>query len=217
MFEPKVKQYVLRKFNGCTLELLKRFVRDFDIGGQQRLFSRSIRDYNVELKEAGKVVGIDFKVTTHTGMKHTFVSQSSAHGVSLEVVSEQCGTDPQTIREFYLGGIVEKMDAELLGRKVMVETWNQYVEKLHPQYLEKYEAVKGGMAKVNGIAKEPRRVKAEKAKVKRAFSWDRIEAITKSKPETEKGKRLVDYWVKVWRVHVEHPRLTYAEIKGRLT
>jgi len=46
--------------------------------------------------------------------------------------------------------------------------------------------------------------------VKQAFSWERIEAIVRSQLKTEKGKRLRDYWVRVRKVHSEHPRLTYA-------
>jgi len=219
MYEPKVRKYVIRKFNPCTLESLKKFIVDFDIKGDQRVFKRSIIEYNREFREAGKIVGIDFKVTTHTAMKHTFVSQASAHDVSLEVVSEQCGTDPQTIREFYLGGLSKKMDAELLGVKEVKETWKEYIEKLHPFYVERYGQIKGAMTRVNGIVKTEKMkpIKKKAPAKKREFSWDRIEALTKiPEPKTEKGKRLWLYWRKVWKVHEEHPRLTFAEIKERL-
>ena len=145
MFEPKRKEYVLRLFHPAVIELLKRYIAEEGIKPNESCF----RDYQVMrlgLKESakrGKVSKIvDMRGSWHI-TKHTFVSQGAYHGLSLEVISEQTGTDPTTLNEFYAGIKEKKMRLELLGEKVEIEPFHEWALKvvIEPA-VKRYEAVK---------------------------------------------------------------------------
>lgn len=128
MFEPKRKEYVLRLFHPRAIELLKSYIQDCKSKPNEPLFL----DYNTMrrlLKEAalkGKVSKIvDMRGSWHI-TKHTFVSQGAYHGLSLEVLSEQTGTDPKTLMDYYAGIKEKKMRLELLGEKVDIEPFHEW-------------------------------------------------------------------------------------------
>lgn len=76
--------------------------------------------------------------TTHTAMKHTFVSLAGLHGLSLDDCAEQCGTDPTTIRDFYHGTLGDKLRAVLLGEKTF-EPWKDWIHRfVEPLYTNRY-------------------------------------------------------------------------------
>ena len=123
MFEPKRQEYVLRFFHPKVIELLARYVDDWKFKPCESLFL----GYNLMrrlLKSAalkGKVSKIvDVRGSWHV-TKHTFVSQGAYHGLSLEVISEQTGTDANTLMEYYAGIKEQKMRVELLGENVEIE------------------------------------------------------------------------------------------------
>lgn len=123
MFEPKRKEYILRLFHPKAIELVKRYVMTCGIKPNESLF---LGDEMMRraLKEASLKAGVS-KIADMRGAwhitKHTFVTQGVYHGLSIEVVSEQAGTDPKTLLDFYAGMKEKKMRAELLGEKVEIE------------------------------------------------------------------------------------------------
>jgi integrase len=128
MLEPKRDEYVLRLFHAKVIELVKRYVHDQEIKPNEPLFPR----YNLMrglLKSAAKRGNVS-KVAEMRGAwhitKHTFISQGAYHGLSLEVLSEQTGTDANTLLEYYAGIKEKKMRAELLGEKVDIEPFHAW-------------------------------------------------------------------------------------------
>ncbi len=76
--------------------------------------------------------------TTHTTMKHTFVSLAGLHGLSLDDCAEQCGTDPTTIRDFYHGTLGDKLRSVILGEKTF-EPWKDWIHRfVNPLYAKRY-------------------------------------------------------------------------------
>jgi len=126
MFEPKTKEYVLRLFHAKAIELVKRYVMTYGIKPNESLFpdDSTMRLY---LKRASLKAGVS-KIADMQGAwhitKHTFVTQGVYHGLSIEVVSEQSGTDPKTLLDFYAGMKEKKLRAELLGEKVEIEPFH---------------------------------------------------------------------------------------------
>ena len=126
MFEPKTREYVLRLFHRKAIELVKRYVNDFGIKPNEPLFlcDEMMRR---SLKEASLKAGVS-KIADMRGAwhitKHTFVTQGVYHGLSIEVVSEQAGTDPKTLLDFYAGMKEKKLRAELLGEKNVIEPFH---------------------------------------------------------------------------------------------
>ena len=103
---------------------------------------------------------IEGKLTTsHTVGKHTFVSLAGLHGISLDECSDQCGTDPTTIKDFYHGTLGDKRRASILGEKTF-ETWRDWIEKeggIDELYNKRYdELLKQNKAAVdlNAVAQE---------------------------------------------------------------
>lgn len=82
------------------------------------------------------------KTTSHTTMKHTFVSLASQHGFSLDDCGNQCGTDPATLREYYHGGAESNLVNVVLGKKTF-EPWNEWIARLiDPLYRKRYAELK---------------------------------------------------------------------------
>jgi integrase len=126
MFEPKRKEYVLRLFHPKAIELVKRYIMAHGIKPNESLFldDSTMRLY---LKRASLKAGVS-KIADMRGAwhitKHTFVTQGVYHGLSIEVVSEQAGTDPKTLLDFYAGMKEKKLRAELLGEKTEIEPFH---------------------------------------------------------------------------------------------
>jgi integrase len=130
MFEPKMKNhenaYIPRLFHPKAIELVKRYINDFRIKPNESLFpdDSTMRLY---LKRASLKAGVS-KIADMRGAwhitKHTFVTQGVYHGLSIEVVSEQAGTDPKTLLDFYKGMKEKKLRAELLGEKSVIEPFH---------------------------------------------------------------------------------------------
>jgi hypothetical protein len=76
--------------------------------------------------------------TSHTVMKHTFVSLAGLHGLSLDDCAEQCGTDPTTIKDFYHGTLGDKLRNAILGEQTF-EPWQKWIERfVNPLYTKRY-------------------------------------------------------------------------------
>jgi integrase len=145
MFEPKRQEYILRLFHSRVVELVKRYILDQEIKPNESLFL----DYNTMrrlLKEIAQKAGVskivDMRGSWHI-TKHTFVSQGAYHGLSLEVISEQTGTDANTLMEYYAGIKEKKMRLELLGEKVDIEPFHVWALRviIEPAF-RRYEQLK---------------------------------------------------------------------------
>ena len=131
-----------RLFHPTTLKLLDRFIHDYHIGRNEKLFPsyQWIRQQLKQTAERGKVRKItDDRVATHI-MKHTGITQGALHGMSMEELSEQSGTDPSTLRDFYIGGIQRKLRHSILGEpKEVKEEWHEWIARLDGLYEKQYE------------------------------------------------------------------------------
>ena len=170
MYEPKVATSEERYFVDSTMQFVRQYVRDFNIIG--RLFTRLYLAYDRRMLQAGQNAGLFrytgehetrevrlkgkrvlIKVALHEGkkttthlLKHTFVSLASMHGFGLDDVSEQTGTDPQTLKKFYLGVGKKKLKGVILGKLDYVP-WGDWIAKtLHPHWQKRYEQLKAATA-----------------------------------------------------------------------
>jgi len=128
MFEPKRQEYVLRLFHPKLIGLVKRYISDGGVKPNEFLFP-AYWVMRALLKSAG-VKGKVSKIADMMGSwhitKHTFVSQGAYHGLSIEVLSEQTGTDAKTLMDYYAGMKEKKMRAELLGEKLDIEPFHAW-------------------------------------------------------------------------------------------
>lgn len=145
MFEPKRKEYIARLFDPRAIELLKRYIADRQVKPNESCFLGYDRMQGL-LKEAAKRASIS-KIADMIGCwhitKHTFVSQGAYHGLSLEVLSEQTGTDANTLTDYYAGIKEKKMRLELLGEKCEIEPFHEWALRvIIDPAVKRYEAVK---------------------------------------------------------------------------
>jgi len=128
MFEPKRQEYVLRLFHPKILELVKAYIEHLGIKPNESLFV-GYDTMRKLLKETARKAGVS-KVANMRGTwhitKHTFVSQGAYHGLSLEVLSEQTGTDANTLLEWYAGIKEKKLRKELFGEQVDIEPFHEW-------------------------------------------------------------------------------------------
>jgi len=219
IYEPKRKEYVPKVIPQCVIDLLNQYIIDFKFKGDQKIFPASYFVYNTFLQRAGRNAGLTDTTSTHI-IKHSFVSQASFHGVSLDIISKQTGTEESTLKKFYRAEDVRRVRHELRGEEYGIISFPEWVEKtLHPHFVARYKEIKDKYARTDGLRLKP--IAEPKAEVprerkKRAFSWEAIKAIVESKPTTEKGKRLREYWKAIWEAHLKAPEKTYAELKEGL-
>lgn len=174
MTEPKVSERVDRLVTGGMVALLTDYIETFDLTGSALLFRWNKQKYSQLIKQVGKKVAkeqkIGFAVTAHI-LKHTFVSLAGSKGVSLGAISEQTGTDPQTLRDFYYHKPTASQKRDLYGVETEIKnTWLAFLEELHAVVRDRFEAIKGKGVLVDGI--QPLEVIREKmtGKKGRAFS-----------------------------------------------
>ena len=187
MRESKVRRVFERIFPAETLGNIRAYIDHFCFKLGEKVFPRSMCSINEDLSQAGVKAGIGFDLTTHTAMKHTFVSFASNHGVSFEVVAKQSGTNPGTLMEFYAGIGREKMRHELLGESWSVSDYSEVMKRLQVRVRERFDEVK-----IHPV----RRVKIERSlrlRVKRGISWKAIRKMIEA-PDTP--LHLKEYWIK---------------------
>ena len=212
MYESKTKDYIERDFPPETLETLKQYIYDFEFKGKQRIFPRKLILINEDLKQAGLKAGITFTLTSHTAMKHTFVSLASNRGVSLEVVSQQTGTDPTTLKEFYAGLDRRKIRHELIGETYEEPTYHQVIKEVNKAVRKRYELIKENLRDIDGLTSDVRKTKKTiKPRKPRAINWKAVEAMIKSEKTPEHLK-------KAWRARMKlHKQgLSDDEIRKRM-
>ena len=94
--------------------------------------AKGTTDYHKRFVIEGKLT------TSHTVGKHTFASLGGVHGLSLDDVSDQCGTDPTTIKDYYHGTLGDKRKAAILGEHTF-KTWIEWIRDfVEPLYTNRY-------------------------------------------------------------------------------
>lgn len=181
VYESKVGASAEKVTAPAILDVVREYITDFNITG--KLFPRPYDDYRMMLKKICKDNGIakEKEIGMHI-LKHTFVTQSSMHGVSLDTVSDITGTDANTLMQFYFGAGKQKQRAEVLGEEYAIKKWHLYVkEDLVPLFRDRYVAIKN--------RPRARREKTER-KIHRTASikWGNLEARAKS-PKTPPSLR----------------------------
>jgi hypothetical protein len=142
MWEPKVKHWVTRDFLGSALQLLRNYIVDAGIKGSGRVLTATDEVLNDDLKQAGVKAGIDFDLTSHVALKHTFVSFASNHGVPLEIVAQQTGTDPSTLMKFYAGTDRERTRHYLLGKPHKEPDFHEVMNRLNQHAMTRYQEIR---------------------------------------------------------------------------
>jgi integrase len=148
--ETKIGKTVEKDLFAFVMELIWQYVIDYDI--KTALFYWNLDAYNDRLIQASKDAGLpeSKRITSHM-LKHTCVTQMSLHGVDIDVISDYVETDPATLMAFYRGGGREKVRAQILNLPRTEEKWIEFVRKLHPYFVERYNYIKPFAAKVDGI------------------------------------------------------------------
>jgi len=142
VFEKKMKKkanpYVSKYPPLGLFRLLRRYIEDFNLNPEDRLFPRSYTFYNDSLRTVGEQANLEKKLSTHI-LKHTFVSQGHRHGLSRETIIEMTGTEDQTIKKFYLYVDENKIRHETQGRELETKPfWRWIEEDIAPIFEKRY-------------------------------------------------------------------------------
>ena len=141
MYEPKRQEFKSRLVIKPVMDLIHRYIDDYQIQPKEPLFLHEYDFYLRSMKEAGKRVGIHKTISTHI-LKHTFVTQAHRHGVSAENIVEQTGTDWETLKKHYRARDEKKMRHELLGESMDIIPFPKWLEGLIPFFNSAYERIK---------------------------------------------------------------------------
>lgn len=212
IWEPKVKEWVDKDIPKCLLELITRYIDDFDIKGEEKLYRSSYASYLNRLKTAGKKANVKHTVSTHI-LKHTFVTQALDRGVSLEVAALQCGTNPQTLQDYYLGVNRERRRHELIGEEYKTISFPEWIANLSPHFMKRYEEIKNNCRMTEKGIELKQQVKVRKAKLVRTpkprkTNWEAIgkmitnfEALSNEKQATARQRFTIPYWKRALELH----------------
>ncbi len=206
IYEPKTKQWVDKYVPRFLLDLIVRYIGHLQILDAERLYKRSYAVYCKRLEKAGKTAGVKHTVSTHI-MKHTFVTQACNRDVSLEVVSQQCGTEPKTLQDYYFGVKTEKLRHELLGEKYEPEPFPVWLEKLHPHFVKRFEEIKDQCIMTPGGVKRSKKKRRTSGKA-RVIRWNAIEkmvtnfdALVPEQQAQAKNRYVIPYWKRALENH----------------
>lgn len=143
VFESKTNQFVSKYPPLALFRLLRRYIEDFDLQPEDKIFPRSYTYYNDALAAAGKIANLKKNISTHI-LKHTFVSQGHRHGLSRETVVEMTGTEDRTIKEYYLSLDEKKIRHETQGLKREEKPFWKWVEEdIAPAFEKRYNELVG--------------------------------------------------------------------------
>lgn len=138
VFEPKVKTYAYKYPPYCVFELLRTYIEEKNLKPKDRVFPRNYDFYVKAMKEAGEKANLKKTITTHI-LKHTYVSQAHAHGVSAETVVEQVKTELRTLMKYYQAKNEAKMRAEMQGSKFEHIPFHQWLGTLSYFFKARYQ------------------------------------------------------------------------------
>lgn len=138
VYESKTKQFVSKYPPLALFRLLRRYIEDFNLQPEDRLFPRSYTFYNNALAAAGKCSKLKKRLSTHI-LKHTFVSQGHRHGLSRETVVDLTGTEDRTIKAYYLSLDEKKIRHETQGLERKEKPFWKWVEEdIAPAFEKRY-------------------------------------------------------------------------------
>jgi integrase len=152
--EIKVGETVEKDLFDFTLDFIWQYVIDYGIadvdpkiaansGAQGKLFSWDLKGYNKILSEASRKAGLpENKIMTSHMLKHTCITQMGLHGIDIDVISDYVGTDADTIMKFYRGGGRDKIRSQILNLPRKQETWKEFVQRIHPYFVEQYRTLR---------------------------------------------------------------------------
>jgi hypothetical protein len=187
MFEAKINDYRPRFLNEGCMGRIKRYIQDYSISPDKPLFP-SYSTIRKALKAVAKEADIpqlaSMKGATHI-FKHTFVTQGAFHNLSMESISQQTGTSPTTLQGFYVGVKENKLRHELLGEKLEVLAFHEWIETFEDLWNQQYSSIQ--------VHKKTRTKRVGETLKKRNINWATIKKLTEN-PSTPTSLR--EYWLK---------------------
>jgi hypothetical protein len=192
MYEPKVKDYRPRFLDQNCMSRVKRYIDDYQIAPDKSLFP----SYST-IRKTLKAVAVEANVPQLASMrgathifKHTFVTQGAFHDLSMESISEQTGTNPNTLRDFYVGIKEKKLRHELLGEKLDVLPYHEWVKTFEPLWSQQYSSIP--VQKKVKTEQQPTTTNSSQTGKTRAINWIAIKRLTEN-PKTPVALR--NYWL----------------------
>jgi site-specific recombinase XerD len=191
MYEPKVKDYRPRFLDQGCITRVKQYIEDYQIAPDKHLFP-SYSTVRNALKNVAKEANIpqlaSMRGATHI-FKHTFVTQGAFHDLSMESIAEQTGTNPNTLRDFYVGVKEKKLRHELLGEKLDVLPYHEWVKTFEPLWSQQYTSIP--VQRKTNAEQAPKTSNNQTTKP-RTINWTAIKRLTEN-PATPAPLRT--YWL----------------------
>jgi hypothetical protein len=191
MYEQKVQDYRPRFLDQGCMARVKRYIEDYQIAPDKHLFpsySTVRKALKIVAKEANIPQLASMRGATHI-FKHTFVTQGAFHDLSTGSISEQTGTNPNTIRDFYMGIKEKKLRHELLGEKLDVLPYHEWVKTFEPLWSQQYTNIP--IQRKHKAEQQPKTENDQTAKP-RTINWTAIKRLTEN-PSTPAPLR--HYWL----------------------
>jgi hypothetical protein len=108
------------------------------------------------------------------------------HDLSMESISEQTGTKPNTLQEFYVGVKEKKLRHELLGEKLDILPFSDWIKTFEPLWNQQYNSIP--------ISKKVKPAAAQASSVKkRSINWN---AIRKLVENSSTPGPIREYWLR---------------------
>ncbi|MDR2700054.1 MAG: hypothetical protein LBC12_04490 [Nitrososphaerota archaeon] len=189
MYEPKIKEYHPRFLDQGCMSRVKQYIADYQVAPDKPLFP-SYSTVRKALKAVAKEADIP-KLASMSGathiFKHTFVTQGAFHNLSMESISEQTGTNPNTLRDFYVGVKEQKLRHELLGETLDVLPYHEWVKTFEPLWSQQYSSIP-----VQKKTPVERQKPADPNRKPRTINWTAIKRLIEN-PKTPAPLR--KYWL----------------------
>lgn len=191
MYEPKVQDYIPRFLDQGCMNRVKQYIEDYQIAPDKHLFP-SYSTVRKALKTVAKEANVpqlaSMRGATHI-FKHTFVTQGAFHDLSMESISQQTGTNPNTLQDFYVGVKEKKLRHELLGEKLDVLPYHEWVRTFEPLWSQQYTIIL--VERKAKAEQQPKNAQNQTVK-SRAINWTAIKRLTEN-PSTPAPLR--NYWL----------------------
>ena len=191
MYEPKIKDYRPRFLDQGCMSRVKQYIEDYQVTPDKPLFP-SYSTVRKTLKAVAKGANIpqlaSMRGATHI-FKHTFVTQGAFHDLSMESISEQTGTNPNTLRDFYVGVKEKKLRHELLGEELDVLPYHKWVKTFEPLWSQQYSSIP--VKRKTKAEQQPKATNNPNGKP-RTINWIAIKRLTEN-PKTPTPLR--NYWL----------------------
>jgi hypothetical protein len=191
MYEPKIKDYRPRFLDQNCMNRVKQYISDYQIAPDKPLFP-SYSTIRKALKTVAKEANVpqlaSMRGATHI-FKHTFVTQGAFHDLSMESISEQTGTNPNTLRDFYVGVKEKKLRHELLGEQLDALPYHEWVKTFEPLWNQQYNTIP--VQKKTSTIQQSKTTNNQNSKPK-AINWTAIKHLIEN-PKTPLSLR--NYWL----------------------